>query len=229
MSKMLSALATRLNDTEQEFRKELKKTSSPASTNLRGAFDIETSLVPAVLQCMEGICPMEMLSSENEKVRSIFTPQIFVSTPHLVFSQTERGHAASLRYQRVSSKFVVVTPEDAMMTWLRTRQPGTHPSFATVWQAFKCMNEDQLQAYIKTQGKEKVWCGTVGQGDILFTPVCCIVAERSNTPFGMGVKLSFVSRSQKAQYEQVFNELQARNKLSSGGGELVQAVYTDLQ
>jgi hypothetical protein len=116
---------------------------------------------------------------------------------------------------------------ECILTRLLHRQVGTNPTFSTVWNAFKCYNDEQLKSYVHSQGKDKVWTCTVGQGDILFTPPCCVVAERSSAPFGLGVKANILSRAHKQEYAKVYNELQAKGKLQ-GSGELVQLVYTEL-
>ena len=155
-------------------------------------------------------------------VLTALAPQVFVTSAHpKVYSQAERGHLATVRLQSSGTRFVMATPEAALMAFMRSRSPGAHPTFAQVWTFFKMMNNEQLKAYADGQGKNMLWTSTVTAGDLSYIPPSFVVADRVMHESVVGIKKSILMECHRTDLEKVYLELEARKREQNPSAQLV--------
>jgi hypothetical protein len=202
----------------------LLATVKKLGTPVRGAYDMSlTSATPAV-EFLKEIFPSDLTVDDKLPpfLRSALMPQIFVSSTHpKVYSQAERGHLATLRWQHHGTRFMVVTAEAPLLAFMRSRSPGSHPTFTQVWQFWKSLSSDLLKAYAETHGKNLIWSSTIAPGDVAYLPPCFVAADRVMNDIVVGIKLSIVLKSHKDSLESVFLELEARKRADNPSAELV--------
>ncbi len=208
----------------QRSLKEQLKTLPKGAAHLRGAFSLQPSFHPSALKLLKNIFPFEtVMPGANEKLAAVLEPQVFAMSPGNIFSQAEKGHFGCVRVHTEGTKTILTTPEENLLAFMVSRAPGTHPSFSDLWQFFKTMSKDVMQAYAAGQGKDKLFHCTVSAGDVLFTPPCFVLAERAMAGSCSGLKFTVICSAHGKELDKIYKELNKRNRHANPTGDLIKA------
>ena len=140
----------------------------------------------------------------------------FAMSPGHAFSQSEKAHFGVIKWCFKGTRQIVITREEAMLQFHKSRNPGSRPTFTTLWNEFKSMGSDMMAAFMANQGANCTYTCTVGAGEFLYTPAATIICERAQADHAIGLRIAILRSSDHEDLKKVFNHAEAMT-LNSGG------------
>ena len=143
-------------------------------------------------------------------------PTYFALSPGFPFSQSEKHHFGTLKWTFEGVRQVVLTREEALLQFFRSRHPGQPPSFTDLWRFFKEMTGDLMQAYMSNHGAGCTFAVTVAKQEMLYTPSTYVVCERGQAMHCAGFRLASVRTCEHQELSKVFGHMEGKQGASSG-------------
>ena len=129
----------------------------------------------AMAALIESIQPNALKAASLDKMKIEVTPATFAVAKQRVTSSAEPGHLSSLRIGYKGTRQVTLICTESVLNFLQSSDQSHGPTQSTVtaqraYEWLKTATSDSIKAFKSHAGENSVQYGSVGVGDILYTP-----------------------------------------------------------
>ena len=151
----------------------------------------------AMAAIIESIQPNALKGASLDKVKMEVTPATFAVAKQRVTSSAEPGHLSSFRIGYSGTRQVTLACTESVLNFIRSSDQCQGPTQSTVtaqraYEWLKTATSDGIKAFKSHAGENSVQYGSVGVGDILYTPAGWFFYEQVGGSDYVGARGAFL-------------------------------------